>query len=204
LGLCFNISGSVNCICARALLHCYTYLFSVSCVCACCLPLLRTACLYLARASLHCALNHGARCLAHLFGFREVRLVMTVTTPAATASSSKNSSIFAVRRSLSSMCSCTMRWNASVNFCVEVCCFHFFALVLYSSRHSPSIHLYDRLLLRYSDYFSGAVFLGWPTHCFACGPSVEDGDESAPQVGCPAGGGVRPALGIGSVVDSKS
>lgn len=166
-GLYFSISGNVNYICARALLHCTTYYLSASYVCTCCFPLLLFACLYLVRASLHFTLNHGARCLAHLFGLREVRFAVTVTTPAATAYSSKNSSIFVVRCSLLSAFTCTMWLNLSANSGVDVCCFHFVALVLYSCRHSPSIHLYMRLFLMFSYSSSDAVFLGWPTRCVA-------------------------------------
>ena len=157
----------MNYICARALLHYVTYYFSIAYVCACCLPLFLIAFLNFVRASLHCALNQGARCLAHLFGFYDERLVVTVTTPAAIASSSRNVSILSVRSSLSSAHACIICWNASVNSCVDVCCFHFVVLVLYSRRHSPSSHLYDRLLLSFSVASSGAVFLGWPTRCAA-------------------------------------
>ena len=118
----------MNYICARALLHYVTYYFSIAYVCACYWPLFLIAFLNFVRASLHCALNQGARCLAHLFGFYDVRFVVTVITPAAIASSSRSVSIFSVQSSLSSAYACIICWNASVNACVDVCCFHFFAL----------------------------------------------------------------------------
>lgn len=138
LGFCFNMSGRVNCMCALLCLHYCTKSFSASTACACSLPLCLIAVRYLARAALHCAVNHGAICLAHLFGFFLVRLVDTSTTPAAIASSIRNVSIYAERSSLLCSLLVVMVVNAVANFCVDMCAVHCAALLPYSFRHVPS------------------------------------------------------------------
>lgn len=141
-GLCFSISGRVNCMCALLFLHCWINCFNASWVCACILPFCFTAFLYRARASLQRSLNHGARCLAHLLGFFDVRLVVTLSTPAVVASARRNSSILAERRALSAAYAVVMAVKASANAWVDVCLFHVAALALYSFRQSPSIQRY--------------------------------------------------------------
>jgi hypothetical protein len=139
-GRCLSISGRSNCICARPVLQAYTYLFSACWVCGCIFPLFFTAFLYLARAILQFAVNHGARCFSHLFGFRDVCFVVAFRTPTCVASSSRNCSICSARSLLSSSNDYMMALNLASNSGVEVCYFHVTALLLYSFRHVPSIH----------------------------------------------------------------
>ena len=140
LGLYFSMSGSVNCICARPSLHACTYCFRALVVCLWSFPLFFTAVLYRARAARHRAVNHGARCLAHLFGLWDVRLVVLFMTPALSASLIKKASILDDLRSFYSAYVCIIVWNASANSGVAVCFFHFTALVPYSFKQVPSIH----------------------------------------------------------------
>jgi hypothetical protein len=108
----------------------------------CNFPFYLTAYLYRALASLHLAVNQGAWCFSHLFGLCEVRLVDYKMTPAFTASSSKNPSMAVERCSFALACSVIFFSNASLNSSVEVCYFHFTALVPYSLRQSPSFQRY--------------------------------------------------------------
>ena len=65
------------------------------------LPFAREAALYVALACLHCSLNHGARCFAHLLGFLWERGGVTFSTPALTASAIIKFSMASARASLS-------------------------------------------------------------------------------------------------------
>ena len=94
------------------------------------MPFPLTAALYRARASLHLSLNHGAMCLAHLFGFFEMRLVLVLSTPATSTSASMNSSILAALVLLSSSYFYATALNAAWNSGVDVCVFHVTALEL--------------------------------------------------------------------------
>jgi hypothetical protein len=90
---------------------------------------------YLARlhcyfAALHSSLYHGARCFSHLFGFALSFISFRVTTPAATASSIKKSSIFWALVSLSSACDLSTASNFSLKSSVAVCARQAYALVL--------------------------------------------------------------------------
>ena len=171
-GLCFSMSGSVNYILARPCLHCCTNYLNASTVCLCMVPLCLTAARYRARATLHLASNHGAKCFAHLLGFLGLRLVYSVTTPADSASLSRNTSIFAVRTSLSAANAVAMALKAVANVCVDVCAVHLAALLLYSLRHSPSTHRYYLSSSRFCVSFAGSSVLGWPTLCSARGPPL--------------------------------
>jgi hypothetical protein len=142
-GCYFSISGSVNCSCARPSLQACAYRFRACIVCACSLPFFLLAVLYRVRASLHRALNHGALCLSHLLGLCDVRLVIFVRTPASIASYIKNASTCVERSSFSSVYFCMMASHEASNFGVEVCYFHFTALLPYSLRHSPSTQRKD-------------------------------------------------------------
>jgi hypothetical protein len=157
LGRCFSISGRVNWNCALLFLHCFANSSSASYACLCILPFYFTAFLYLVLAVLHLSLNHGARCFAHLFGFFATRLLLTSRTPAVVASFIRNASIFVDCSALSSAYYLLIALNAIANSTVDVCCFHLFALSLYSVKHSPSIHRY--VFVSSSFYFcvSGGV-----------------------------------------------
>ena len=175
LGRCLSISGRVNWNCALLFLHYFPNCSSASQACLCILPFYFTAFLYLVRAVLHLSLNHGARCFAHLFGFFATRLLLTSRTPAIVASLSRNASIFADRSALSSSYVLVMALNATTNSTVDVCCFHLFALALYSVRYSPYIHRYvfdsSSVLFCISGGVPCSSFsLGWPTLSYASGP----------------------------------
>jgi hypothetical protein len=169
-GLCLSMSGNLNCNRARPYLHYCTNCLYASTVCLCISPLCLTASRYRARAILHFASNHGAKCFAHLFGFLGWRLSSTVMTPAASASVSRNSSILAVRASLSAEYSVAMLLNASVNYLVDVCSAHIAALLLYSFKLSPSTQRYCFSSSRLFLSSAGVSVLGWPTRCSALGP----------------------------------
>jgi hypothetical protein len=112
-----------------------------------------------------------------------VRLVDTYSTPAARASVNKNASICAVRLSL--LCSLldVMAVNAFANCGVDVWAVHCAALLPYSFRHMPSIHLYDLFtsLRRFSS--ADVFFLGWPTLSAFGGPAAADFVDVSPVVG---------------------
>jgi hypothetical protein len=136
------MSGNVNCNLARPCLHSVTNALNVFFACAWFFPFFFTALLYLSRAFLHCSSYHGAICFSHLFGFFALCLVVIFSTPAFSASSSKNVSILFDLISLSVSCALLMAWNAVENSGVDVYSSHFFALVLYSYIYSPSIQRY--------------------------------------------------------------
>jgi hypothetical protein len=115
-------------------------------------PCVLAVALYVFLAFLQVSLNHGARCLAHLFGFLWLRGWISVTTPAFVASASINNSIAAARASLSFSNWAAVSLNVLENSAVDVCDFHLAALVLYSFRYSPGIQ-------RYEFSFSLCVFL---------------------------------------------
>jgi hypothetical protein len=105
------------------------------------LPCAYLICWYCFFAALHSSLYHGAMCFSHLLGFLLSVITVLLITSIFTASAIRNSSIFAALRSLSSVNFCTISSNVLVNNAVDVCSFHFRALVLYSSSFSPGIHL---------------------------------------------------------------
>ena len=86
-----------------------------------------------------------------------MRFLLILITPTFWASSIKNSSIQFARFSLSAACFVIMYVKAFVNSVVAVCSFHIRALVLYSARLDPSIHLKftDLYLLYHICSFSG-------------------------------------------------
>jgi hypothetical protein len=141
-----------------------------------------------------------------------VRLVYTSTTPAASASSSRNASNFSVQPSLLYLLLVVMAVNAAANWGVDVCAFHCAALFPYSLRQAPSTHRYD--VLFYTCTFvlftlgllssAGGIVLGWPTLSAPGGPAEADVGEVASMVGSPADRGVRAIGVIGMVVYSKS
>jgi hypothetical protein len=122
-------------------------------------------------------------------GFFAVFFVVTFSTPAIVASSSKNASTLSERLSLSASYSFTMALNLSAKSFVDVCIFHLFALVLYSAKHSPSIHRYYFFPFFYSVFSSGGVSAsicasGWPTLGSACGLVTSTSVVVASLVGC--------------------
>ena len=157
------------------------------------MPFSLTAFLYLARAALHLLLNHSARCLAHLLGIFDSRFVVTFSTPAAVASTSRNASILAEHMSLSVPFVAAMVVNANSNSFVDVCSFHLAALALYYAKHSPSIHLYVLFLflfffcrlvivcfvpshlIRLSFGVASPLFCQWPGGCRRRTQRVIDG-----------------------------
>lgn len=203
-GLCFSISGNVNYNLARLCLHVFTNALNMFVACAWFLPFRFTALLYLSRACLQLSSNHGAKCFSHLLGFLALFFVVIRSTPTFAASSSIKDSILYDRSSLSVSCALFIMWNAFENSGVAVCSAHFFALVLYSCRHSPSIHLYvfsSSLFCVYSTDFS---VLGWPTLYSAWGPAVLSSWSLSLLWGFPALCDVCSFWVIGMIVDSMS
>ena len=196
-GLCFSMSGSVNCSLARPCLHCATNYLNASTVCLCIFPFCLTAARYFARAILHLASYHGARCFAHLLGFLGLRVVYAVMTPAFSASRSRNSSILVVQVLLSTANSVAMALKAEVNVCVDVCASHRAALLLYSLRHSPSTQRYYLSSSPCRVSFAGVSVLGLPTLCLAGGPPFCVGV-------CPVDGGACLPVDSGRTVYSRS
>lgn len=133
-----------------------------------------------------------------------MRLVYNLTTPAASASSSRNASNFAVQPSLLYSLLVVMAVNAAANWCVDVCAFHCAALFPYSLRQAPSTHRYDLLYTLGRLSSAGGIVLGWPTLSAPGGPAEADVGEVASMVGSPAVRGVRAIGVIGMVVYSKS
>ena len=138
---------------------------------SCFFPCLRLVYLYAAFACLHDSSNHGARCLAHRFGFRFIFLVLLYTTPAVFASDMRNSSILSVYRSLFSLYYCVMWSNAATNVSVEVCAFQSIALFLYSATHSPLIH------------WCYVIFYDYYSVCSSGGVECGDGEGWCMEVG---------------------
>jgi hypothetical protein len=171
-GFCLSMSGNLYWSRARPSLHCLTNAWNMLLVCAWFFPFFFTARRYLSRAFLHCSSYHGAMCLSHLFGFFALRLVVTLRTPAFSASSNMNVSILFDLSSLSVSCALLMALKAAENSGVAVCSAHFFALVLYSWIHSPSIHLYAFYSSIAFVFFTDSSVLGWPTLYTACGPDL--------------------------------
>ena len=128
-GRFFSISGKSNCIWALLVLHASTKLLSASMVCVWRLPYCLIAFLYARLDVEHYAENHGARCLSHLLGFVNSRwVVVTSTTPAAVAWSSRNCSARADRSSFEMLVSSMMARKANANSSVDVTAVHTFAL----------------------------------------------------------------------------
>ena len=151
------MSGSLNWNCALPCLHALTKAWNLDTVCAWCLPFCLTARQYLFCAVLQRSSNHGANYLSHLFGFFALRVCIFFRTPAFSASCSRNVSMFCERLSLSGACDLAIISNAVANSSMGVWVVHFFALVLYSCRHSPSNHHLRFILL--SPIRTGTVHL---------------------------------------------
>jgi hypothetical protein len=84
---------------------------------------------------------------------------MAYTTPASIASAIKNFSTIYVRVSLSYSYYAVIALNFSVNWSVEVCAFHFFALRMYSVVSSPPTHEYLILLSAGGSWWPGFYWL---------------------------------------------
>jgi hypothetical protein len=128
IGLYLRMFGSSNCSFALWMLQLSLNFLYAYFVFPCFFPYLRFSLLYYAFAHLHDSSNHGARCLAHLFGFRFYLFLLLLSTPAIFASAMRKSSIFVVRRSLLSLYFCVISSNASANLSVDVCAFQISAL----------------------------------------------------------------------------
>ena len=129
-GLCFSISGSWNCICARLYLQHCTNSFSAYIVCAWRFPYLWLFFLNFRRDSVHFELNHGAKCLSHLFGFiKFLRVEETSNTPAFVACSNRYSSILTARMSLLYVSFTTIAMKPAANSSVEENSAHNLALL---------------------------------------------------------------------------
>lgn len=132
-------------------------------------PCARDVALNAALVVLHCSLNHGAKCLAHLFGFLCMRDGTTVMTPASIAWVRRNYSMASARSSLLASNLAAVAMNASVNAWDDVWVFHFAALAPYSCRHSPGIQRYAFVSTLPRCVFTGgdvsaplAARVGWP------------------------------------------
>ena len=91
------------------------------------LPCNLLACAISRFSFLHVSLNHGASVLPHLFGFFGVDMRISLTTPAFTASYSKNISTAAARSSLLRAVSFTRSLNSFKNFYDPVYVVHCYA-----------------------------------------------------------------------------
>jgi hypothetical protein len=120
--LCYNL--------ALLLAQHFLYCLYAACAGGLLLPYCYLARLHCYFAALHSSLYHGARCFSHLFGFALSLISFRVTTPAATASSIKNFSIFWALVSLSSACNLSVASNLSLKSSVAVCACQAYALVL--------------------------------------------------------------------------
>jgi hypothetical protein len=78
-------------------------------------------------------------CFSHLLGFFYFLFFVLFITPAILPSAIKNSSILVVLSSFSSLYYSVIVLNLAANVSVDVCASHFFALLMYSATHSPSI-----------------------------------------------------------------
>lgn len=134
-GLYFSMSGSWNCMCALLCLHVYVNVAIASRVCALRFPYLRCAYLNSLLVAAHLGVNHGARCLSHLFGLVAARRVdSSSTTPAIVAWVSKNSSMRSARWSFVSVASSIIALKATVNSLVDEWSFQVLVLVPYVAR----------------------------------------------------------------------
>jgi hypothetical protein len=136
-GLYFIISGSY--FCSFALFRAQHCLYSLYAFYAGMLefPYFLLHYLLCRFAVLHSSLYHGAMCFSHLLGFFLAVISVLVITPAATASSIRNCSIFSALLSLSSLNFSSISLNTFINSLVDVCSLQIRALVLYSSSYSP-------------------------------------------------------------------
>ena len=91
------------------------------------LPYTRFVLAIIRLASLHCSLNHGANVLPHLLGFFGVVMVISLTTPAFTASSMIKCSTAAALSVLSMCVSATVAENLVRNSAELVYSVHFYA-----------------------------------------------------------------------------
>lgn len=134
------MSGRVNYMCALAFLHCILYSWYAASVSLCFLPLIYLHLLYDRFASLQMSLYHGARCLAHRFGFAATCFVCLLATPIFSAWSIKNCSMYADRVSLSPWCCFITSSKASPNSFDAVYSFHLVALSMYFSPSPAPTH----------------------------------------------------------------
>jgi hypothetical protein len=125
-------------MCALLFLQVCTNVPSASRVRTLVFPYWRCACLNYRLVAAHFAVNHGARCLSHLFGFVTSRRVgNSSTTSANVAYANKNYSTLSDRLSFVSVLSSIIVLKAAANSSVDECWFHILALMPYVSRQSP-------------------------------------------------------------------
>jgi hypothetical protein len=107
-------------MCALLYLHVCTNVHKAFRVCMFVFPYWRCACLNYRLVAAHFAVNHGARCLSHLFGFvTSRRVASTSTTSANVAYSSMNSSTRSARLSFVRFLSSTIALKAAANSFVD-------------------------------------------------------------------------------------
>jgi hypothetical protein len=174
-------------MCALLSLHVYTNAVSALRVCTLFFPYRFCAFLALLLFTVHFAVNHGARCLSHLFGLVTSQWVdKTSTTPAVVACSSRNSSTRSALMSFVSIASSMIALKAIAKSSVEECSFHFFALVPYDARQSPVFHRYRRCVWGALVASDVAVFLGIGLFTAAVAAAVvESGFGAVAWVGSP-------------------
>jgi hypothetical protein len=161
IGLYFNMSGSSNWSCALwALQRSLNFLYATF-VWLWFLPCLLFVFLYVALASLQDSSNHGARCLAHLFGLMLILRVLLWITPIFLASRMRNSSILLVRRSLSCLNVSEIVLNYFANIVVDVCACQICALLLYSATQSPWIHWWSSCIFSLISVLSSGGVESW-------------------------------------------
>jgi hypothetical protein len=187
-------------MCALLSLHVYTNAVSALRVCTLFFPYRFCAFLTLLLFTAHFAVNHGARCLSHLFGLVTLRWVdKTSTTPAVVACSSRNSSTRSALLSFVSVSSSMIALKAIAKSSVEECSFHFFALVPYDARHSPVCHWYRRCIWGTVGASDVAVFLGIGLFTAAVAAAVvESGFGTVAWVGSPCVTIVAAFLSVGA------
>jgi hypothetical protein len=98
--------------------------------------------------SAHFYVNHGARCLSHLFGFvTSLRVANTSTTPAIVAYSSRNSSTRSALSSFVIFSSSIIALKAAAKSSVDEYALQVFALMPYDAKQSPVRQRYRRWFL---------------------------------------------------------
>ena len=141
VGQYLSMSGVCVANSRRAYKHTFKQFFVAAILSTLSRPCYLFALAILCLASLHTSVNHGARVFPHLFGFFGDVIVISLTTPALTASYSKKLSTFSARSALLMETSSTRVVSLWINSDYPVCSVHFYADVAQLWTVEPSIHL---------------------------------------------------------------
>lgn len=143
LGLYLSISGRVLENVYFPLKHACLYALNATLASSLPLPLDFLDYMYFDLRARHSSVNHGAKCLPHLFGLSGYIYSRYFTTPAVTPSSIKKRSTFL---DLSALLYCVFSTNdlkLDRNSGFSVCYFQILALAAYSWTALPSCHIYQ-------------------------------------------------------------